>query len=161
MGVFLGLMITGMPFGIIMTGIGVISLAGVVVNNAIVLIDYINLLRRDGMELYDALITAGTVRFRPVMLTAITTILGLTPMAIGVSFDFRSFSLQQGGESSQWWGPMAVAVIFGLAVATLLTLVVVPVLYSITETFSFRGMVRGIVDLVRRKNVGDMDPETR
>ena len=144
MGVFIGLIVTGMPFGIIMTGIGVISLAGVVVNNAIVLIDYINLLRREGMELYDALVTAGTVRFRPVMLTAITTILGLTPMAIGVSFDFRSMSLQIGGESAQWWGPMAVAVIFGLAVATLLTLVVVPVLYSISETFSFRGMIKGI-----------------
>ncbi len=147
MGVFIGLMVTGMPFGIIMTGIGVISLAGVVVNNAIVLIDYINLLRKEGMELYDALITAGTVRFRPVMLTAITTILGLAPMAIGISFDFRSLSLQVGGESAQWWGPMAVAVIFGLAVATLLTLIVVPVLYSITETFSFRGMVKGIISL--------------
>ncbi|MDF1526014.1 MAG: efflux RND transporter permease subunit [bacterium] len=145
MGVFMGLMITGMPFGIIMTGIGVISLAGVVVNNAIVLIDYINLLRKDGMELYDALVTAGTVRFRPVMLTAITTILGLTPMAIGISFDFRSMSLQVGGESAQWWGPMAVAVIFGLAVATLLTLIVVPVLYSISETFSIRGIVRKIM----------------
>jgi multidrug efflux pump subunit AcrB len=125
-----------------MTGIGVISLAGVVVNNAIVLIDYINLLRKDGMELADALMTAGTVRFRPVMLTAITTILGLTPMAIGVSFDFRSLTLQIGGEMAVWWGPMAVAVIFGLAVATLLTLVVVPVLYSIAETFSFQNIVK-------------------
>jgi len=140
MGVFWGLLITGMPFGIIMTGIGVISLAGVVVNNAIVLIDYINLLRKDGMELYDSLMTAGTVRFRPVMLTAITTILGLTPMAIGVSFDFRSLTLQVGGEMAVWWGPMAVAVIFGLAVATLLTLVVVPVLYSISETASLKGI---------------------
>jgi multidrug efflux pump len=145
MGVFLGLLITGMPFGIIMTGIGVISLAGVVVNNAIVLIDYINLLRKDGMELYDSLMTAGTVRFRPVMLTAITTILGLTPMAIGISFDFRSLTLQVGGEMAVWWGPMAVAVIFGLAVATLLTLIVVPVLYSISETFSIRGIVRGMM----------------
>ena len=142
MGVFLGLMITGMPFGIIMTGIGVISLAGVVVNNAIVLIDYINLLRKDGMELYDALVTAGTVRFRPVMLTAITTILGLTPMAVGISFDFRSLTLQVGGEMAVWWGPMAVAVIFGLAVATLLTLIVVPVLYSLAETFSFQNIVK-------------------
>jgi multidrug efflux pump subunit AcrB len=118
-------------FGIIMTGIGVISLAGVVVNNAIVLIDYINQLRRQGLELYESLIRAGLIRFRPVMLTAITTILGLMPMAVGVSFDFRSFSWTIGGESAQWWGPMAVAVIFGLAIATLLTLVVVPVLYAI------------------------------
>jgi multidrug efflux pump subunit AcrB len=126
-----------MPFGVIMTGIGVISLAGVVVNNAIVLIDYINLLRKRGMDLYDALITAGTVRFRPVMLTAITTILGLLPMAVGLSFDFRNLRLQMGGESADWWGPMAVAIIFGLAVATLLTLVVIPVLYSIAESFSW------------------------
>jgi len=130
-GVFLGLMLTLTNFGIIMTGIGVISLAGVVVNNAIVLIDYINQLRRSGMGLYEALVKAGLVRFRPVMLTAMTTILGLLPMAVGVSFDFRSFSWEIGGESTQWWGPMAVAVIFGLAVATLLTLVVVPVLYAL------------------------------
>jgi multidrug efflux pump subunit AcrB len=133
MGVFFGLLVTGMPFGVIMTGIGVISLAGVVVNNAIVLIDYINLLRKRGMDLHEALIKAGTVRFRPVMLTAITTILGLLPMAIGLSFDFRNLRIQMGGESADWWGPMAVAIIFGLAVATLLTLVVVPALYSITE----------------------------
>ncbi len=139
-GVFLGLIVTATPFGIIMTGIGVISLAGVVVNNAIVLIDYINQLRRDGLELRDALIRAGIVRFRPVMLTAVTTILGLLPMAIGVSFDFSNFAWEIGGESAQWWGPMAVAVIFGLAVATLLTLVVVPVLYSLSQTIAFTSI---------------------
>lgn len=132
-GVFFGLLVTATPFGIIMTGIGVISLAGVVVNNAIVLIDYINQLRRQGWALEEALVRAGMVRFRPVMLTAITTILGLLPMAAGISFDFRSFTWEIGGESAQWWGPMAVAVIFGLAVATLLTLVVVPVLYALAE----------------------------
>jgi len=130
-GVFLGLMICNMPFGIIMTGIGVISLAGVVVNNAIVLIDYINQQRAAGMDLREALLRAGTVRFRPVMLTAVTTILGLLPMAVGVSFDFRSFTWEVGAESGDWWGPMAVAVIFGLAFATILTLVVVPVLYRL------------------------------
>ncbi len=134
-GVFIGLMVTVTPFGIIMTGIGVISLAGVVVNNAIVLIDYINQLRQQGMALQEALVKAGTVRFRPVMLTAITTILGLLPMAIGVSFDFRSFSWEIGGESAEWWGPMAIAVIFGLSIATVLTLVVVPVLYSLFARF--------------------------
>jgi CzcA family heavy metal efflux pump len=133
-GVFLGLMLTATPFGIIMTGIGVISLAGVVVNNAIVLIDYINQLVKEGVGLNEALIHAGTVRFRPVLLTAVTTILGLLPMAIGVSFDFKTFCWEIGGESADWWGPMAVAVIFGLAFATLLTLVVVPVLYSLAES---------------------------
>ncbi len=138
-GVFLGLMICSMPFGIIMTGIGVISLAGVVVNNAIVLIDYINKQRRDGMALRDALIRAGVVRFRPVMLTAVTTILGLLPMAVGISFDFRSFSWEVGAESGDWWGPMTVAVIFGLTFATLLTLVVVPVLYHLLENIKVPG----------------------
>jgi CzcA family heavy metal efflux pump len=130
-GVLIGLLVTVTPFGVIMTGIGVISLAGVVVNNAIVLIDYINQLRAQGLPLREALIRAGTVRFRPVMLTAVTTILGLLPMAVGISFDFRSLSWEIGGESAEWWGPMAVAVIFGLTFATLLTLVVVPVLYRL------------------------------
>lgn len=141
-GVFLGLLVTATPFGIIMTGIGVISLAGVVVNNAIVLIDYVNQLRSHGHDMTSALVRAGTVRFRPVMLTAVTTILGLLPMAIGVSFDFKTFSWEIGGESAQWWGPMAVAVIFGLAVATVLTLVVVPVLYSLLEGYKTRRRAR-------------------
>ncbi|MGD8887703.1 MAG: efflux RND transporter permease subunit [Desulfobacterales bacterium] len=139
-GVFIGLLVTGTAFGIIMTGIGVISLAGVVVNNAIVLIDYYNQLLAKGIESFDALIRAGSVRFRPVLLTAITTILGLLPMATGVSFDFRKMALDIGGESSQWWGPMAVAVIFGLGFATLLTLIVVPVLCSMAHSVKTRKM---------------------
>jgi CzcA family heavy metal efflux pump len=137
-GVFIGLLVTGTAFGIIMTGIGVISLAGVVVNNAIVLIDYYNQLIAKGLKSYDALIRAGSVRFRPVMLTAITTILGLLPMATGISFNFRKMALDIGGESSQWWGPMAVAVIFGLGFATLLTLIVVPVLCSLVHKVKTR-----------------------
>jgi multidrug efflux pump subunit AcrB len=137
-GVFIGLLVTATPFGIIMTGIGVISLAGVVVNNAIVLIDYYNQLLARGLTSLDALLRAGAVRFRPVMLTAITTILGLLPMATGVSIDFRKMALDIGGESSQWWGPMAVAVIFGLGFATLLTLIVVPVLCSLAHSMKAR-----------------------
>jgi multidrug efflux pump subunit AcrB len=139
-GVFIGLLVTGTAFGIIMTGIGVISLAGVVVNNAIVLIDYYEQLLTKGMNAYDALMRAGSVRFRPVMLTAITTILGLLPMATGISFDFRKMALDIGGESSQWWGPMAVAVIFGLGFATLLTLIVVPVLCSLVDSVKTRKL---------------------
>jgi multidrug efflux pump subunit AcrB len=131
-GVFLGLIITQTSFGVIMTGMGVISLAGVVVNNAIVLIDYINVLRKEhGKSCYDAIITAGCTRFRPVMLTAVTTVLGLLPMAVGVSLDIRNFGIIFGSDSSQWWGPMAIAVIFGLVVATALTLFAVPGLYSL------------------------------
>ncbi len=129
-GVLIGLMATNLPFGIIMSGVGVISLAGVVVNNAIVLLDYVGQLREKGMDERESLIQAGIIRFRPVMLTAITTILGLLPMAIGISYDFRDGVWQVGSESAQWWGPMAIAVIFGLAIATLLTLLVVPSMVS-------------------------------
>ena len=137
-GVFLGLVITGKPFGVIMTGIGVISLAGVVVNNAIVLIDYYQQLKNRGYTSRQALERAGLTRFRPVMLTAITTILGLLPMAVGVSFDFRNLAFTVGGSSTQFWTSMAVAVIFGLTVATLLTLVVVPVLCSLADSAKAR-----------------------
>ncbi|RDV37172.1 hypothetical protein DV096_14405 [Bradymonadaceae bacterium TMQ3] len=135
-GVLWSLIVTQAPFGIIMTGIGIISLAGVVVNNAIVLIDYINQLRARGWDRRDALIQAGLVRFRPVMLTAITTILGLLPIVLGVSIDFIDQSVTFGGASVEMWGPMGVAVTGGLLVATLLTLVVVPVLYSMFDSLS-------------------------
>jgi multidrug efflux pump len=130
-GAFLGLALFKQPFGIIMTGVGVISLAGVVVNNAIVLIDYINKLRKRGLAVKEAVISAGATRLRPVVLTAITTILGLIPMVTGVSFDFRHLAISWVSESSQWWRSMAIVVIFGLIVATFLTLIVVPTLYSL------------------------------
>lgn len=146
-GVFFGLVIFQMPFVIIMTGIGVISLAGVVVNNAIVLIDYIDILRtRDNMPLYEALVQGGKVRFRPVVLTALTTTLGLVPLAIGFNLDFITLIntpaefftnigeyLYWGGEQAAWWAPMAIAVINGLIFATFLTLILVPVLYYLFE----------------------------
>lgn len=128
-GVFLGLTVLGMPFGIIMTGVGVISLAGVVVNNSIVLIDYTEKLRRRGLEALEAVVQAGMTRLRPVLLTAITTILGLMPMVLGINIDFRDLEFNLKSESSVWWGPMATVVVFGLGVATMLTLVVVPVVY--------------------------------
>jgi multidrug efflux pump len=147
-GVLWGLMLTGTPFGIIMTGIGVISLAGVVVNNAIVLLDYVQQLLDRGLSTQDALVEAGLTRFRPVMLTAITTALGLVPMALGTSFDFLRFQLVVGSTSAQWWGPMAVAVIFGLSFATVLTLVMVPTLYTIND--DFRGLRERVRGLFRR-----------
>ncbi len=134
-GVLWGLMVTGTAFGVIMTGLGVISLAGVVVNNAIVLLDYVERLRAAGMERQEALLEAGRTRFRPVLLTAVTTILGLVPMAIGLSIDFKSMRVFMGTQSSEWWGPMAVAVVFGLAFATVLTLVVVPTIYTFFDDF--------------------------
>ncbi len=138
-GVFLGLGVCDLPFVIVMSGVGVISLAGVVVNNAIVLVDYTLLLRKRGMAREDAIVAAGATRLRPVVLTALTTMLGLVPMATGYSMDFHPLLeghapiLQTQSESSQWWQSMAVAVIFGLAVATMLTLVAVPVLFSLLD----------------------------
>jgi multidrug efflux pump len=134
-GVLWGLVLTGTPFGIMMTGLGVISLAGIVVNNAIVLLDYVGQLRERGASVVDALVRAGMTRFRPVILTAITTVLGLIPMAIGVSVDFRKFKLIVGSTTASWWAPMAIAIIFGLGAATLLTLILIPSLYAIAEDF--------------------------
>jgi multidrug efflux pump subunit AcrB len=138
-GAFLGLALFKQPFGIIMTGVGVISLAGVVVNNAIVLIDYTNQLRERGLALKEAVVKAGATRLRPVLLTAVTTILGLIPMVTGVSFDFRNLAISWVSESSQWWQSMAIVVIFGLMVATVLTLVVVPTLYALFSGLGEKG----------------------
>lgn len=145
-GVFYGLVTFQMAFGL-MAFLGIISLAGIVVNNAIVLIDYVDILReRDGLSLREALVQGGKVRFRPVILTAITTTLGLVPLAIGFNFDFivlvgtpiefltnLGSYIYMGGEQAAWWGPMAIAVIVGLTFATALTLILVPVLYSSIE----------------------------
>jgi multidrug efflux pump subunit AcrB len=137
-GVFTGLLIFDLPFGIIMSGIGVISLAGVVVNNAIVLLDAIRQFQARGYEIYDAVVTAGMIRFRPVLLTAITTILGLAPMAFKFNLDFANLSYQYNTDSSQYWQSMAVAIIFGLLLSTLLTLGVVPTLYLIYSRIKTR-----------------------
>lgn len=148
-GVFLGYAFSGMDISVIFTGVGIISLAGVVVNNAIVLIDYINLLikrRREekGLrddeslslnEIREAIIKGGATRLRPVLLTAITTVLGLIPLAIGFNFNFFTLvsdldpNIFIGGDNTAIWGPMAWTVIYGLTFATFLTLIVVPVMY--------------------------------
>jgi multidrug efflux pump len=140
MGVLIGLTVFRMPFGIINTGVGIIALAGIVVNNAILLIDYIDVLRRrDGMNRREALVQGGKTRLRPVLLTAFTTALGMAPLAIGLNFDFFGLygslrpELYWGGEQAAWWGPMAVAIIAGILFATFLTLVLVPVMYSLVD----------------------------
>jgi multidrug efflux pump len=140
-----------MPFDIIMGGIGCISLAGVVVNNAIVLLDFARQKINEGIPLRDALIETGVVRFRPVMLTAVTTILGLIPMAAGITYDFRTGEWIIGGESSQWWGPLAISVAYGLGFATLLTLIVVPTLYFVL--LRFRAAI-GLGDLEAQRAQG-------
>jgi multidrug efflux pump len=159
-GVFLGLAIFNMDFVIIMTGIGIVSLAGIVVNNAIVLIDYIDLIKSrkkeelgldDSQELgYEYSIAsireAGQKRLRPVLLTAITTVLGLLPLATGMNINFNTLLTEFnpqiffGGDNAIFWGPMAWTVIFGLTFATFLTLVIVPVMYLLIDKLKIKIM---------------------
>jgi multidrug efflux pump len=161
MGILLGLVVFHRPFGIMMTGIGVISLAGVIVNNAIVLIDYIRQLRERGLDKVEAVIQAGVVRLRPVMLTAITTVLGLVPMTFGINFNFKYFflnffkvnpisnlfhSIEIGSQSTEFWGSMGSAVTIGLVVGTVLTLLIVPVLYV-----SLTNLKHSFLDFIKVK----------
>ncbi len=159
-GVFLGYAITGKTINVIFTGVGIISLAGIVVNNAIVLIDYINLLLQrkkeskgveklaelTRMDVKECIIEGGATRLRPVILTAITTVLGLIPLAIGFNFNFFSFVRELdpqfflGGDNTAMWGPMAWTIIYGIIFATFLTLLVVPAMYWLAyrlKTVSF------------------------
>jgi multidrug efflux pump len=127
-GVMLGLLLTNQPFGIVMSGIGVIALAGIVVNNNIVLIDTYNELRKRGLAPYDAVLRTSAQRLRPVLLTTITTVLGLMPMVLKVNVDLFARQITFGGPSTDWWAQLASAVAGGLAFATLLTLVLTPAL---------------------------------
>jgi multidrug efflux pump len=155
-GALLGLLIWRLPFGIIMSGIGVISLAGVVVNNAIVLLDYTRQLQARGLDLIAAAAEAGVTRLRPVLLTAGTTVIGLIPMAVGVSYDFHTFTWATKSESTQWWRNMAVVVMFGLTFATILTLVVVPSLYVMLTHTSLR--LRALLGAARATPAGPVVP---
>ncbi|MGB0892513.1 MAG: efflux RND transporter permease subunit, partial [Flavobacteriaceae bacterium] len=157
-GVFGGLVITGNAFVIMMTMMGIISLAGIVVNNGVVLLDYAQLLidrkkvtldldDSDFLtldELYETIVKAGKARLRPVLLTAITTILGLVPLAIGLNINFFTlFSefnphIYMGGDNVVFWGPLAWTVIYGLIIATFLTLIVVPILFFLSMKFKMR-----------------------
>ena len=154
-GVFGGLVISGAPFVIMMTMMGIISLAGIVVNNGVVLLDYAQLLmdRKKielGLEeneylpkeaLFNSIVKAGGARLRPVLLTAITTILGLIPLAIGLNINFFTLfsefnpNIYFGGDNVIFWGPLAWTVIYGLVIATFLTLIVVPILFYLTTQF--------------------------
>jgi multidrug efflux pump len=130
-GVFLGLLIFQKPFGVVMSGIGVIALAGIVVNNNIVLIDTYNILRREGFSATDAILRTGAQRLRPVMLTTVTTILGLLPMVAEINIDFVGRNVDIGGPSTEWWSQLATAVAGGLAFATLLTLILTPCMLAL------------------------------
>ncbi len=156
-GVLLGLIVFRMEFVIMMTMIGIISLAGIVVNNAIVLIDYTNLVMiRKRLEqnldkgvltknlIFESIVEGGKTRLRPVLLTAITTILGLLPLAIGININFKTLFTEFnpqfyiGGENVAFWGPMSWTIIFGLSFATFLTLIIVPVMYALVNNLKLK-----------------------
>ena len=165
-GVFGGIVITGSAFVIMMTMVGIISLAGIVVNNGVVLLDYAELLiqrkknelgieQSDYLEtedLFESIVKAGKARLRPVLLTAITTILGLIPLAIGLNINFFTLfkdfdaNIYMGGDNVVFWGPLAWTVIYGLFVATFLTLIVVPILFFLVAKFKMwlRSKVKSV-----------------
>ncbi|HET8801231.1 MAG TPA: efflux RND transporter permease subunit [Marinobacter sp.] len=132
-GVLLGLLLNGQSFGIVMVGMGIIALAGIVVNNNIILIDTYNEMRREGKEAYEAALETGCLRLRPVLLTAITTVLGLMPMVLGVNVDLLTPSLGLGAPSTQWWTQLSSAIAGGLTFATVLTLLLTPALLVLGE----------------------------
>jgi len=143
-GVLLGLAITGMNFSIIMTMVGIVALAGIVVRNGILLVEFTDLLREQGATLKAAIIEAGRTRMTPVLLTASATILGLVPLAVGLNMDFATlFSelnphIYFGGDNVAFWGPLSWTMIYGLGFATFLTLILVPCMYYLNEKFKAR-----------------------
>ena len=138
-GVLLGFSIFGMNISIVMTGVGIIALAGIVVKNGILLVEFTDVLRAQGLELKEAIVMGGKTRLNPVILTATAAILGLIPLAIGLNINFFTLFSELdphmfvGGNSAVFWGPLAWTIIFGLAFATFLTLLVVPVMYLLNE----------------------------
>ncbi|MGF2686300.1 efflux RND transporter permease subunit [Marinobacter sp. DUT-3] len=142
-GVLLGLLLNGQSFGIVMVGMGIIALAGIVVNNNIILIDTYNQMRKSGLEAFEAALETGCLRLRPVLLTAVTTVLGLMPMVLGVNVDLLTPSLGIGAPSTQWWTQLSSAIAGGLTFATILTLLLTPALLVLGDRVGHR--VRGII----------------
>jgi multidrug efflux pump len=149
-GVFIGLLLTGQPFGVVMNGIGVISLAGIVVNNNIVLIDTFDYHRKSGAEVLEAVLRTGAQRLRPVMLTTVTTILGLMPMVLRLNIDLIGREVSYNAPSTQWWSQLSISVAFGLFFATFLTLILTPSLLVMGDNVSrwFKGTARGAAEAV-------------
>lgn len=137
-GVLLGLLLNGQSFGIVMVGMGIIALAGIVVNNNIILIDTYNQMRRSGMAAYEAALETGCLRLRPVLLTAVTTVLGLMPMVLGINVDLLTPSLGIGAPSTQWWTQLSSAIAGGLTFATMLTLLLTPALLVLGDKVGYR-----------------------
>jgi multidrug efflux pump subunit AcrB len=143
-GVLLGFSIFGMDASIVMTGVGIVALAGIVVKNGILIVEFTDVLLEEGKELKEAIVEAGKTRLNPVLLTATATILGLIPLALGINLNFYTLFTEfkpnffMGGNSAAFWGPLAWTIIFGLGFATIITLLVVPVMYLLNERLKDR-----------------------
>jgi multidrug efflux pump len=150
-GVLLGVALSGQYISVIMTGIGIVALAGIVVNNNIVLIDTYHTLRNMGLDVRDAVVRTAAQRLRPVLLTTVTTIIGLMPMMFEIDIDWKRGVLGIGNETSDWWVLLSSAIVYGLAFATLLTLIITPVLLAAPSVLAERlRQARGKVVLRRR-----------
>jgi multidrug efflux pump subunit AcrB len=142
-GALLGIAIFGMDYSVIMMGVGIIALAGIVVRNGILLVEYTDILRAQGYEVKQAIIDAGRIRMTPVLLTATAAILGLIPLAVGFNIDFASLfatgdpKIYLGGDSVAFWGPLSWTIIFGLGFATFITLIVLPVMYLLGHNVKY------------------------
>ncbi|MFY7972530.1 MAG: efflux RND transporter permease subunit [Flavobacteriales bacterium] len=145
-GVLLGLAIFDMDISVVMTGVGIVALAGIVVRNGILLVEFTDILRAQGMSLHDAIVEAGRVRMTPVLLTATATILGMIPLAVGFNIDFVTLfteldpKIYFGGDNVAFWGPLSWTIVFGLSFATFITLILVPVMYEMSEQTKARLM---------------------
>ena len=162
-GVLIGMMVTGQRFSIIMTGTGVVALAGIVVNNAIVLMDTYNRMHREmGLEPLDAVLRTAAQRLRPIFLTTFTTMMGLVPMATQVTVNFVNREIEVGGITSTWWVQLSTAIIFGLGFSTLLTLILVPTLLAAPSVYkeTFVGIYRKAVSLAGRGKPGSGSSST-
>jgi multidrug efflux pump len=135
----IGFSVFGMDMSIVMTGVGIVALAGIVVKNGILIVEFTDLLLAEGKELKEAIVEAGKTRLNPVLLTAASTILGLIPLALGINLNFYTLFTEfepnffMGGNSAAFWGPLAWTIIFGLSFATIITLLIVPVMYLLNE----------------------------
>jgi multidrug efflux pump len=161
-GVFLGLLIMNQPFGVVMTGLGIIALAGVVTNNNIILIDTYDRLRREGVPVEEAILITCRERARPVLLTATAAVLGVLPIAFAVNLDFPLREVTYGAPSTQWWIQLSTAIVFGLGFATVLTLVITPAAISALEHIRSLRPGSGLFSRLRawrgRRNLTDSAP---
>jgi multidrug efflux pump subunit AcrB len=151
-GVLIGYSIAGNTFSLVMSGIGIVALAGIVVRNGILLVEFMDLMLKEGMTPYDAIVESGRTRMTPVILTATAAILGLIPLAVGLNIDFAELfthfrpHIFFGGDSAAFWSPLAWTMIYGLGFATILTLVVVPAMLLLS--FRFKAWVKKMMSKI-------------